>query len=121
MASSRQEWWEWVDGEAPGNEPLMLREDAPEEMKKNLKNGNARKLKTRLMVYIHKNMTEQEFIKIAKTKGVREENIKIYLSDFYSLKERISLNIRLDEYLADKALEMQNREENKSDDIVSLD
>ena len=66
-------------------------------------------------------MTEKEFIELSRSKGVREENIKIYLSDFYSLKERISLNIELDEYLADKALEMQIREENKSDDIVSLD
>ena len=73
------------------------------------------------MVYMHKNMTEQEFIEIAKAKGVREENIKTYLSDFYNLKERTSLNIELDEYLADKALEMQIREENKLDDIVSLD
>ena len=33
MSSLQPEWWEWIDGEAPGNEPLRLRENAPEEAK----------------------------------------------------------------------------------------
>ena len=34
MSMSKPEWWDWVDLDTPGNEPLKLLEDAPEEIKK---------------------------------------------------------------------------------------
>ena len=34
MSHQKQDWDDWVDGEAPGDEPLRLRQDAPEDIKK---------------------------------------------------------------------------------------
>ena len=35
MSRQKQDWDDWVDLDAPGDEPLKLRKDAPEDIKKN--------------------------------------------------------------------------------------
>ena len=32
--TQQPEWWEWVDHDIPGGEPIKLLKDAPEEIKK---------------------------------------------------------------------------------------
>jgi len=66
-------------------------------------------------------MTEKEFIELAKSKGAREKNIKQYLIDFYELKEKKVIDIELDEYLVDMIMNLQQKEDDNSDDVVSLD
>ena len=43
MSQIKQDWDDWVDGSAPGNEPIRLRDDAPEKIKKQFEEWKKRK------------------------------------------------------------------------------
>jgi hypothetical protein len=40
---SEQDWDDWIDGDAPGEEPLRLCEDAPEEIRKHFEEWKKQK------------------------------------------------------------------------------
>ena len=47
MSHQKQDWDDWIDGDAPGNEPLRLRKDAPDEIKKKFEEWEKKMRKTR--------------------------------------------------------------------------
>jgi len=66
-------------------------------------------------------MSEQEFTKEAKKRGLREENIKSAIEDYKFLKEKTLPDLELNESIIDIALNTQIRIDNEPDGMVSLD
>ena len=66
-------------------------------------------------------MTENDFFELAKKRGLRDENIKSALKSYYFVKEKALPNLQLDESILEIALEVQLKEDNTPNDMVSLD
>lgn len=64
-------------------------------------------------------MTEQEFIVEAKKRGIREDNILEAIESFKRVKEYLP-NITLEETI-ETTLEIQNKIDNESDEIITVD
>ena len=43
----KPDWWDWIELDKPVSEPIRLKEDAPEEVKKKFKEWQERKAKDR--------------------------------------------------------------------------
>ena len=67
-------------------------------------------------------LTEQEFRESAGKKGIRKENIDGFVESFYFVKEKQpDLNLKFDEELVTIVLNLQEKEDNTPDGMVSLD
>lgn len=66
-------------------------------------------------------MTENDFIKIAKERGIRDENIRGAIEDFHFLKEKTLPNLELDESMIEITLKTQEKIDNTPPGMVSLD
>jgi hypothetical protein len=69
---------------------------------------------------IGENMTEKEFWDEARKKGLKEDNIRMAIENYYSIKKEMP-SLVLDEMIIEYALKTQERTDNESDDFISLD
>jgi len=51
MSSQMPDWWDWGELKKPVYEPLRLKENAPENVKRNLKNGKREKRRKEFSTY----------------------------------------------------------------------
>ncbi|MDR0490866.1 MAG: hypothetical protein LBH28_06445 [Oscillospiraceae bacterium] len=65
-------------------------------------------------------MTEKEFWDEARKKGLKEDNIRMAIENYYSIKKEMP-SLVLDEMIIEYALKTQERTDNESDDFISLD
>jgi hypothetical protein len=65
-------------------------------------------------------MTEEEFTERAKKRGLREDNIKSAIDNFYLTKKEPP-NLVLNEMIIECAIKAQEKSDNETDDFVTLD